>query len=836
MKRTVTAPETFFGFKPGADRKMIRWDRMVEYFKLLASESDRIAVENMGPTTEGNDFIKVTVTSPENFKILDELKKISMTIADPRGLSEEEIEGLIKRGKAVSVHSMSLHADEIGPTQATPEIAYKLCSCESEENLRILENVVFVMVPCFNPDGQIKYTDWYNETLGTDYEGYYYPKLFHTYAGHDNNRDALAQNLVESRYMADIVFHEWMPQAYQDYHHMGSYGARMAIAPYTDPIRPYADPLVWRELSWYGNSMAYRMDSEGLDGIITGAIYPGWGHTGFHYITPCHNIAGMLSESAKANLATPKYIHPSQLRGDQYIVMPGGMAGPYKYEAKANFPSPWPGGWWRLGDITERVFWAAYSLLDTMARNRETILRNMVTKALRQTKKGEESEEYAFIISSGQHDEGVTEQLIDILLGQNIEVHEAKSAFKAGDIVYDAGTRVVFLAQPKYGMIMNMLGRTDYPDNQLTRSGSGALMSYDVLAQAYPEIMSVNVIPAKSRFNGDFAKISSSSRFIPEIGTYAGYVLSGRENSSYHTVNLLLKAGLKVYRLNDRPHKDFYVEADAGAINEILAEAPTKIWPVCAPCENRSEIKPARVALYQRYYAGNANEGWTRFLFDRDAFPYETVYDKDIFEGKLKNYDLLIIPSDGPRMLTGPKNIPGTPKDWWIGDMPPEYQSGLGKEGAAAIKRFVEEGGRLAAIEHAANYTIDILGLSVRNIVRDLPRTQFGSYGSSLRVNIENQEPPAYGMPGESAVLHCNGPVFDITDDVSAEKYNIFMSFAKKDILKCGSLTGESLIAGKALALTVKHKAGEVVLYGFSPQWRAQSCGTFKLLYNTLYL
>src|SRR5208337_4246749 len=112
---------------------------------------------------------------------------------------------------------------ELGGTQMAPELAYDLLARTDEPTQRILDNVVFLMVPCFNPDGQIMVTDWYRKNLGREYEGAELPWLYHKYAGHDNNRDAFQTNLVESQYMAQIMFHDWsVPQAYVDHHQMGS--------------------------------------------------------------------------------------------------------------------------------------------------------------------------------------------------------------------------------------------------------------------------------------------------------------------------------------------------------------------------------------------------------------------------------------------------------------------------------------------------------------------------------------------------------------------------------------------------------------------------------------
>ena len=304
-QNTVTSPEDYFGFQMGADYKLARWDKIVDYFYLLEKESDKMKVWNLGKSSEGHPFLLTLITSAENLANLDELQKINQELSDPRGITDEIIQQHIKNGKAVVFQSMSLHASEVGGTQMSPELAFDLLTKTDDETQRILDEVLFFMVPSFNPDGQIMITDWYNETLGTEYEGLSMPYLYHQYCGHDNNRDGDYLNLPESKLMAKAMYVDWPPQAYIDHHHMGSYGARFYVPPYCDPIRPYADPLVWREISWYGAHIAYKLEEEGFQGILNAAQFAGWGHFGWHWITPFHNIAGMLTESASTNYATP---------------------------------------------------------------------------------------------------------------------------------------------------------------------------------------------------------------------------------------------------------------------------------------------------------------------------------------------------------------------------------------------------------------------------------------------------------------------------------------------------------------------------------------------------
>ena len=134
----------------------------------------------------------------------------------------------------------------------------------------------------------------------------------------------MTMNTKESQYVGKVLFTDWKPTAYFDFHHMGSYGARIFFPPYAEPVRPLADPLVWREMAWYGAQMANKAEEAGLSGVMNDGQYSGWGHFGFHWITPFHNITGMLTESASAKLASPLYIDPSQL--DRPRAQPRGPA------------------------------------------------------------------------------------------------------------------------------------------------------------------------------------------------------------------------------------------------------------------------------------------------------------------------------------------------------------------------------------------------------------------------------------------------------------------------------------------------------------------------------
>jgi len=824
-----TPPAEFFGHQLGADRQLARWDRIVEYFELLESQSDRMQVVNMGPTTQGHPFLLVLISSPENLANLDRIAEISRALADPRGLDEATVATMVAEGRAVVSHSLGLHSSEVAGAQAAPEIAYDLLSRDDEETRRILDETVMLLLPCINPDGQIMITDWVRETVGTEYEGAGLPNLYHPYAGHDNNRDGDYMNLVESQYIAKVLYRDWKPQAYVDHHQMGSYGARMYVPPYSEPIRPFADPLMWRELAWYGAHVATKLEEEGMTGILNAGQYPGWGHFGWHWITPFHNIAGMLTESASATLATPLYIHPDQLRG--------GARGLPEYEAQSNMPSLWPGGWWTVRDIVEQQMVAARAIQDHAARNRETVLRGAFIKASRQAERGAMGTPRAYVIPASQHDALTAQKMVNTLLLSDLEIWQADEPFEVEGMRYGAGSFVVPLAQPKMGLVRNLLGRTLYPDNTWTRGRDGSpLRPYDSSTHTMSEFMGVRVDAVDGAIaGGDMARLVAALPMSGAVASGSQHRLDGRLNASYRAVSLLLGEGATVRQATDAAGLPHFIVT--GASDQSLARIAATVGVDFEASrtsinDDMPRLAAPRVAMYQGYYGGNMDEGWTRLLLEKFEMPYTTLMDAEIQAGDLRDrYDTIILPHDDPGSITGER------RGGWGGRQvaPPEqYRSGIGDEGVAALEAFVRAGGTLVTIGEAAGLAIDAFDLNVRNVVENVPSTEFFCPGSTLKMHVDTTHPIAWGMPEEALGLFWQSPAFEITPSSDNHRYARPVTFVDRDLLQSGWLVGEEHIANKAAVVTAEVGEGQVVLLGIRAQHRAQTDGTFKLLFNAL--
>ncbi|MCL2497384.1 MAG: M14 family metallopeptidase [Symbiobacteriaceae bacterium] len=846
----LTSPLTFFGHNMGEDRKIASWEKVVAYFHLLATESDCLQVQDMGPTTEGLPFLLVTISSASNLANLENLRQISLKTGDPRGLSAPEKEALITEGKVVAVQSMSLHANEIGGTQMAPELAYDLLSSTSEEAQRILREVVFLMVPSFNPDGLNMVVDWYGRHLGSELEGGPMPWLYHKYAGHDNNRDAFPQNLVESRYMGKIMFQDWQPQVYQDHHHMASNGARFYIAPYANPIHPNPDPLNWIEAAMYGAHMSLRLDEAGKKGVLGGAQFPGWGHMGYHRLTLHHNIVGMLTESASARMATPLYIAPDQLSSPQDKQFAD-------YAQQASFVNPWQGGWWRLRDIVEQQKIASWALLDCAARNRDTILRTALVKAERQVSKGEQEAPYAFVIPAEQHDPLTMRKLIQLFLQQGFEVQQAKEDFRVGKQYFTAGSYLLSLAQPKRAAILSVLGRTIFPRNYWTTKRNGDPWVYDAATDTFAEYMGVDVVALDEPIPEELIRQVVST--LPPLESSLtvnsgaqGYIWTANANDSYILANRLLQEGVAVWRCAEGmvsgsgtafPAGSFLVLGDEANRLKLKAEGlGLSLEAVTEAVDHQllCQIQPPKIGVYHRYLGGNMEEAWTRLVLENFEFAYTSVKTEDLLRGDLRSkYDVLLFPADRLEMMQE-VNRPGDNTAAAIRRMastlPSAYTKRMGSGELQAVREFVQAGGKIVAFGSACGFVINLLELGVQNVVGGVPAKEFLTNGSTLWLEIDGASPLTWGMPERTLALNWDCPAFAITDNRKAEQYKILARYPQSNILQSGLLIGEEKIAGKGAVVQVPYGEGEAILLGLSVQKRAQTHGTFKLLFNSLYM
>jgi hypothetical protein len=807
----VPRPETTLGFKIGEERKLAKWDQFLAYFGELAKTSDRIKLDTLGKTTQGRPFVVATISSPKTLTRLDEFKEIQRKLADPRliaSASETAINELIGLGKTVVVITCSIHSTEVGGTFTATELAYKLTSQNTPEVKEILDNVILLLVPSLNPDGTDIVADWYRKTLGTPAEGSTPPELYHHYVGHDNNRDWYAFTQVETQLTVDKILNVWRPQILHDIHQMGGAGARFFAPPYIDPWEPNIDPAITAGVSALGTSIAWEMTSQGKSGVVVNGIFDSW--------TPArayaHYHAGLriLSETASARLATPVEITPSALG-----------VGP-NYDAKNatwNFPKPWPGGKWTLRDIVDYQGAGAMALLNHAARHRELYLRNFYEISKRAVEA--KGRPFAILLPEPETPASISDALKRLKEGLNrVSGTEQEKHEQGEQVVKNIAGEPSTAAEVVYYYKIEGLDRAL---NILRRGGVEVKRANkDFTADGKKYDAGAHIIFMKQPY-GAFAKTLLESQVYPDLREYPGGPPKRPYDVTAHSLNLLMN------------------------IKAVFVKEPFSVdaMPEPAALVIQSRVRPnagVRVALYKNHLP-SMDEGWTRWVFDQYRFPYASLRDAEIRAGDLKaKYDAIIIPDQSVNALVN--GLPGAAsgageaavaagvEERITGVYPAEYAGGLGESGVKALRDFIEAGGTLITFNNASNLAIEKLGAPARNVLKGVPPRDFYCPGSILRAQLDSSSPLAFGVEKESIAWFENSPAFEITDPASARAIARYPE--SENPLISGWILGDKLIRGRAAIVEANIGKGRVILFGFRPQYRAQSLATFPLLFNSI--
>jgi hypothetical protein len=822
----IPAPEAHFGFRMGADGYLASADATEKYFELVAAGSDRVKVVDLGPTTENHRTIAAVVSSPENIRNLDQIKRDNQRLADPRTLPPDEANRIAASHKVVVAIGGSIHATEVGGTQAANHLLFELAASDDPAIVEQLRNVVLIVIPMLNPDGNRLVVDWYNKFRSTPFDGGPMPAADHKYAGHDINRDGFMMNLAESRNVARFFNAEWHPQVFLSMHQMEGDGPRFYAPPNSDPIHPNYDPIIWREAALLGAAMTLELERDQRAGVASSSPFDYY-WPGYEDSVPLgHNTVCLLTEAASARVASTV----AETKADPY--------------GQIDLPHPWPGGPWRLRDIVDYNLSAMHGLLRGAAAYRVEIVRNFYDMGRRAVEAGVRDAPFAFVIPPEQHDVLALRKLEELLLLGGIEIQRAQEPFRAGATAFPAGSDLIFLSQPYRAYVKTLLERQNYP----TPAGIGQ-RPYDATGWTLPAQMGVDVRTVERTF--DLPLMSKLN--TPAISSPAGkiwgekkpgyFIVDARGTAGALARNRLLAAGVQTSWLPNAMD----VNGFRYVAGSIVVPAVKEAEPVLAAIARQLDLRvdgakgkppvqasaPAsaaastpggrpRVGVYKP--AGdNSDEGWTRWLLEQYEFAFTSIDSTLVRAGGLRTaFDAIILPGATAELL-----LNGLPKD----TMPPGYGAGLGEEGVRELEAFVNAGGTLICLDQAGGFAIDAFKLPIKDVARQ-PRETFFGPGSLLNLEFDTAQPLAYGMPARGAAFFADGSAYDVPQDASL---TTVARYAAKDLLVSGLLQGESVIAGRPAVVSASVGAGRVVLFGFRVQHRGQSYATFRLLFNAIF-
>jgi hypothetical protein len=885
--QTVTSPRQHFGFNIGDDYQLATYTQFVEYWQKLDKESDRMKVVEIGKTAEGRPQLMAIITSPDNHKRLDRYKEISRRLALAEGLTDEQARALAREGKGVVWFDGGLHATEVLGAHQLIETVYRLVTRTDAETTRFLNDLIILAVHA-NPDGMELVSNWYmREKESTRRSTSGLPRLYQKYIGHDNNRDFYLSSQPETTNMNRVLYIEWLPQIMYNHHQSGPAGTVMFAPPFRDPFNYNFDPLIPAQLDLVGAAMHSRFAAEGKPGVTSrrGANYSTWWNGGLRTMAYFHNIIGLLTETIGNPTPIEIPFLPSRQLPDSNLHLPiEPQAWHFKqsieYSVTANYAvfdiasrnrENFLFNIYQMGKNsiargntdswtpTPRRVIAAQAALKTESSAEgsgqgrggsagqaefKTLLRDPATRDPR-----------GFILPADQRDFPTATSFINALIKTGVAVHRATAPFSVGGKTYPAGSWVVKSAQAFRPHVLDMFEPQDHPDD-IPYPGGPPTRPYDSAGWTLAYQMGVQFDRILDGFDGPFEKVSGLQQ--PPAGKVSDgitgpCVLSHATNNAFIAVNRLLAAGHTVL-WNQRGDGGFVVTAPRDVLQKLAVDLGVsfELPPSGLVTSDAIELRKLRIALAD-HYGGSMPSGWTRWLLEQYEFPFEVVFPKAVDAGNLSaRYDVIIFPSGvGPSASGsgGGRGSSGGSSQSSRTNVPAEFDSMVGSytsdRTGPHLRRFLDEGGTILAVGRSSMNLAELMDLPVSNhlverspdgTTRPLPAQKYYIPGSVLQMAVDNTVPIAHGITNPVDIFFDNSPVFELAPDATLKGVRPVAWFNTATPLRSGWAYGQGYLEGGVQVLDAAVGKGKLYLFAPEITFRAQPAGTFKFLFNGIYL
>jgi hypothetical protein len=438
-----------------------------------------------------------------------------------------------------------------------------------------------------------------------------------------------------------------------------------------------------------------------------------------------------------------------------------------------NYPDPWRGGEWHSRDIAKIEMIASRSLLEMAAKFRPRYLGNFYELGRSNLARSSDSPQ-AYIITAGQPNAGAVSRLLEILMWQGIEVYE---------------------------MSREIHVKTDPSQKDF---GEMPLRSFLIFVDQ----------PQKNNILALFERQAYPKRLLPNGDAEAPYDVAGWtlplqmgvDYTPVYEIQNLDTERAKLDRLSSVNQARSALNLEAESTPFARIKDPLKTQP--------------KIALYKGYTA-SIDEGWTRYVFDTFNIPFMSLMDTQVRSGDLP-FDVIVLPS-----MTENAIVKGVTAE----DYPDEYKGGIGDVGIENLKKFVKSGGKLVCWDDSCDALIKRFDLPMKNVLDGLKRSEFYNPGSIVRINVDKSSPLAKGEPEDTAAYFINSSAYDISD---ASRVHTIARYAQKDALLSGWMLGEKYLNGKVALAEADYGKGKIILFGFRPQHRGQSWGTFGFIFNAL--
>jgi hypothetical protein len=784
---TVPTPAKILGDVAGAPDTLPYAEDVYKYFRLLASSTPRVRVFSIGHTEEGREMIAAAIADESLLAGAEQNKARLAKLADPRtiGLDDGKARELIDQSYPVYYITGTIHSPETGAPTALMELAYRLAVDDSPYIKYIRSHMVVLITPVVEVDGRDRMVDIYRWHKA--HPGLQWPRLVYWghYIAHDNNRDAMAMTLDLTRNVLN-TFLDWHAQVLHDLHESVPFLYDNTVG--DGPYNAWIDPTLadeWAELGW--NNVA-QMWTLGMPGVFTHGDFDTWSPGYLMFLAGMHNGISRLYETfGNGGADTEKRIlQPEEYSRTWYRQNP-----------------PLPMVTWSQRDNNNYEESALLTTLSYFSRNTNHFLTNFYRKSKRAVQKPTLEGPAAYVLPANSAEINRQLQLLEVLKLQHVEISQLTEAAavsvpaaKRGDKPMDesmaAGSFVIRLDQPFSRSADALL------DKQYWAPDDPQKHPYDDTGWSFPQLFNVKVVRVTDAkfLTGKMTPLADLDGLSGKLeGTGSVYAVTGTGQISLLTVPYQLKqahlsiaekpfdAGGRHFAagsllISDIPEATLAAVLKDDSLDAVrLAAMPTvAMHPATAP----------RIALMHSWQS-TQTEGWWRQAFDTVHIPYKYISTQTAgAEPDLRaKYDVIVFPPVGRASLQDILN--GTPMygnalPWQKTELTPnlgvldstaDTRPGLGLEGLANLRKFVEQGGLLITCEDTAEFAIET-GLAPG--VSVAPHGDVRVVGTVLdTVFVSPGSPVASGYGASVPVISASGMAFNISNTMNRASGRILM-------------------------------------------------------------
>ena len=791
---SIPKPKDIIGHEVGEWH--ITHDKLVEYMKALAASSDRISIENRGKTYEGRPLLLLTITSAENHKNLEQIRKQHIDATNDASLSVDN--------PIVVYQGFSIHGNEPSGSNAALAVAYYLAASKTAETQDLLKNTVILFDPSFNPDGLQRFAYWANtnrsKNINPDPNDREYSEIWPrgrtNHYQFDMNRDWLPVQLPESKARI-ATFHKWLPNILTDHHEMGSNSSfffQPGIPSRTNPLTPQMNQDLTKEIATYHSKALDKIGSMYYSEESFDDFYYGKGST----FPDINGSIGILFEQASS-------------RGHAQETSNGILTFPFTIRNQAT---------------------AAFSTLEAANKMRLKILKYQQDFYKESRNIGSKTA----IVFGDEKDAAKTFHLAEVLKRHRVKIHEIKSDFTQNGKNFKKGySYVVPMNQKNHRLVKAMFDvRTTFKDS----------LFYDVSAWTFNHAFDVDYAEniSLSKAGNEITNLELKPGSVSFKSEY-GYLMPWNEFYAPKALHAILQKGLRA-KVSMKNFKNGGVSYEYGTIfipvqnqkldalemftflGEVAKESHININAVNTGLNDgidlgsnnfRAITKPKVAMIVGDGVAGNdSGEIW--HLFDqRFDMPITRLDTRNFNRVNIAKYTHIVIPS-----------------------------SGLEKSAITKLQTWVRNGGVLVGYKNSARWLASnkMININFKRAKRDsIKNVSFENRslksgaqvigGAIFEAKLDRSHPINFGYKDDKLALFRNSTMFMEADK---DSYNNPIQYTSEPLLS-GYISKEN---AKVIPNTVPFKVsrlgrGRVIVFTDNTNFRAFWFGTNKLLMNTIF-